>query len=96
MGTWPLGIRIVQDSGMTGENKIATSLPACTRCGRLVRRNLVSYETFEQMHWACLHYEFEHKGGEGDHDEPCRDPRCTARAFDDKPPPPWEPRTPGS
>lgn len=61
----------------------------CVRCGRPVRRNRSNYETFEKMHWACFHYEFEHFGGEGDPDEACGDPTCPARAFDPSPPPDW-------
>jgi len=84
---------IMHDSAVTGESEIAAALPACVRCGRPVRRNQANYETFERMHWACFHYEFEHNGGAGDPDEACRDPQCPARAFDDQPPPLWKPTT---
>jgi hypothetical protein len=86
----------MHDSAVTGESKIAAALPTCVRCGRPVRRNKANYETFERMRWACFHYEFEHNGGASDPDEACRDPQCPARAFDDHPPPLWEPKTPGS
>jgi hypothetical protein len=61
----------------------------CSRCGRPVERNHDSYETFERMHWACFHYEFEHDlTGSGDPDIACADPSCPARAFDPNPQPP--------
>ena len=66
----------------------ATAL-LCVRCGRPVERNRDSYETFERMHWACFHYEFEHDAtGSGDPDVACADPSCPARAFDPDPQPP--------
>jgi len=58
-----------------------------------VLRNRDRYETYERMHWACFHYEFEHLLGDGaetgDPDIACGDPSCPARAFDDQAPPDW-------
>jgi hypothetical protein len=34
--------------------------PVCRRCGRSVVRSVRDYDTFEQMHYVCFHYEFEH------------------------------------
>jgi hypothetical protein len=81
---------------MIEDDQIETELPVCARCGRLVRRNQVNYETFERMHWSCFHYEFEHSIGVGDPDEACRDPQCPARAFDGQAPQSWEPEQPGT
>src|SRR5258708_5465457 len=66
------------------------ALPVCARCARPVRRYKEDYPIFDQMHWACFHYEFEHIEGVGDPDEACRDPNCPARAFDPEAPPSWE------
>ncbi|WP_069650095.1 hypothetical protein [Caloranaerobacter ferrireducens] len=46
----------------------------CVRCGQPVKRFKDEYEVFENMHWICFHFEFEH--GEYDLDEPCDDPSC--------------------
>jgi hypothetical protein len=32
----------------------------CQRCHRPVRESAAKYEAFEQMHYVCFHYEFEH------------------------------------
>ena len=83
---WPSGSRAGQSGAVVDEAR-------CARCGRPVVRNKDSYETFEQMHWLCFHYEFEHFNGEGDPDEACGDPSCPARAFDPDPPPSWRSAT---
>ncbi len=71
------------------------ALPICRRCHLPVRRNKDSYDVFEQMHWACFHYDFEHEDGLGDPDIACQDPCCPARAFDPHPQPPaWEAANP--
>lgn len=49
----------------------------CQRCGRAVVVELENYAVFEQMHWVCFHYEFEHVG---DPDLRCLDPSCPANA----------------
>jgi hypothetical protein len=51
---------------MATENE--SQLPVCVRCGRPVRRNLPNYQTFEQMHWACFHYEGAWSRTSGRHD----------------------------
>jgi hypothetical protein len=43
---------------------------------------------FEQMHWVCFHYEFEH-GDDRDPDQACRDPSCPSRMIDPDPPADW-------
>jgi hypothetical protein len=73
----------------------AEEAPRCARCHRPVVRNRENYATFEQMHWACFHYEFEHllnpgSADTGDPDVACADPMCPARAFDPNPIPDWE------
>lgn len=46
----------------------------CKRCGLPVVKEADRYEkVFEQMHWVCFHFEFEHTG---DPDDPCDDPSC--------------------
>jgi hypothetical protein len=46
----------------------------CRRCNRPVHIEKELYEVFEQMHWTCFHFEFEH--GDHDPDEPCDAPGC--------------------
>ena len=53
----------------------ATDVPLCRWCGRPVRVNRERYDIFEQMHWICFHFEFEHTP-EFDPDVPCADPSC--------------------
>jgi hypothetical protein len=59
----------------------------CRRCHQRVAEGGRDFEVFEQMHWACFHFEFEHD------DRPegrtCADPSCPARATDPDPPPTW-------
>lgn len=64
--------------GQTGVMNEATEDFACVRCGREVVAERRNYVTFERMHWACFHYEFEH---EGDPDVRCFDPSCPANAL---------------
>ncbi len=34
--------------------------PLCRRCNRPVQVSRIQFEVFEQMHYVCFHYEFEH------------------------------------
>jgi hypothetical protein len=43
----------------------------CQRCHRPVHISREQYQTFEQMHYVCFHYEFEH-----DPTDPRRRMRC--------------------
>lgn len=46
----------------------------CRRCGGVVRVSASLYDVFEQMHYVCFHYQFEHGHGrdhERDPDEDC-------------------------
>jgi hypothetical protein len=45
----------------------------CKRCNQPVIVNAECYDVFEQMHWLCFHFEFEH---DGDPDKACGDPGC--------------------
>ena len=45
----------------------------CRRCDRPVVASAADYEVFEQMHYVCFHYEFEH---EGDPDVECLSGGC--------------------
>ena len=47
----------------------------CRRCGLPVVKFADDYEVFEQMHYVCFHYEFEHRG---DPDEECSAGGCPA------------------
>lgn len=46
----------------------------CLRCGGSVRNADDARSMFEQMHYVCFHYEFEH--GEQDVDFDCGSPGC--------------------
>lgn len=47
----------------------------CRQCGKPVIASAADYEVFEQMHYVCFHYEFEH---EGDPDVECLAGGCPA------------------
>lgn len=49
--------------------------PTCRRRGKDVVANAPSFDVFEQMHYTCFHYEFEHPG---DPDVECRAGGCPA------------------
>lgn len=47
---------------------------ACRRCHQPVRVGAAQFDVFEQMHYVCFHYEFEH--GDFDVDEECAAGGC--------------------
>jgi hypothetical protein len=47
----------------------------CRRCGRPVIAVAADYDTFEQMHYICFHFEFEH---DADPDLECQSGGCPA------------------
>jgi hypothetical protein len=47
----------------------------CRRCGLAVESNAEQFDVFEQMHYVCFHYEFEHQG---DPDVECTAGGCPA------------------
>ncbi|WP_157732601.1 hypothetical protein [Cellulomonas sp. PSBB021] len=49
--------------------------PICRRCRKEVVANAGSFGVFEQMHYTCFHYEFEHPG---DPDIECTAGGCPA------------------
>ncbi len=51
----------------------------CRRCHRRVAVSAAEYDIFEQMHYVCFHYEFEH--GEFDVDEECDAGGCPSAPF---------------
>jgi hypothetical protein len=51
------------------------SFLVCRRCGLAVSAGAEQYDVFEQMHYVCFHYEFEHKG---DPDVECAAGGCPA------------------
>ncbi|KZM79799.1 hypothetical protein [Cellulosimicrobium sp. I38E] len=50
----------------------------CRRCHRSVTVGAADYDTFEQMHYICFHYEFEHR--DVDVDESCGLAGCPSTA----------------
>ncbi|RJQ74436.1 hypothetical protein D5S17_22685 [Pseudonocardiaceae bacterium YIM PH 21723] len=54
----------------------------CRRCALPVRVGRDHYDTFEQMHYVCFHYEFEHRIAvpDGDPDEDCGVAGCPSSA----------------
>jgi hypothetical protein len=55
-----------------------TDESVCARCGRPVATS--GFEVFEQMHYVCFHYEFEH--GDTDVDAECGAGGCPSRALE--------------
>ena len=47
----------------------------CRRCGKAVVASAADYQVFEQMHYVCFHFEFEHQG---DPDVECLAGGCPA------------------
>jgi hypothetical protein len=57
--------------------------PSCRRCRRAVEISQNQYDTFEQMHYVCFHYEFEHDPV--DPDEECAAGGCPSAAINPRP-----------
>ena len=57
--------------------------PPCRRCSRPVAVELDQYDVFEQMHYVCFHYEFEHDPV--DPDEECSAGGCPSGAIHPRP-----------
>lgn len=55
----------------------------CARCRRPVVIEADRYGVFEQMHYVCFHYEFEH--GDADPDEECWAGGCPSAAIRPRP-----------
>ncbi|MDR2987801.1 MAG: hypothetical protein LBV34_23480 [Nocardiopsaceae bacterium] len=51
----------------------------CRRCKRPVRTSAEHFEVFEQMHYVCFHYEFEHR--EFDVDDECSAGGCPSASL---------------
>jgi hypothetical protein len=58
-----------------GSNAKTAGLPVCRRCHLPVEANADNYDVFEQMHYVCFHFEFEHQG---DPDIECAAGGCPA------------------
>ena len=56
-GTASYRWRMTQTEASTGGGK-----PLCRRCGLPVEASAQDFDVFEQMHYVCFHYEFEHQG----------------------------------
>ena len=52
----------------------------CRRCNRPVIASREHYEVFEQMHYVCFHYEFEHDPADVDNE--CSAGGCPSRRVD--------------
>jgi len=53
------------------------------RCGKPVESSREDYEVFEQMHWDCFHYAYEHDlGGDIPETQDCGQPGCPSAAAD--------------
>lgn len=61
-----------------GQSARVSDPPICRRCGRAVTVEADRYDVFEQMHYVCFHYEFEHgvADPEVDPDDDCGLPGC--------------------
>jgi len=55
--------------------KESAEKPVCRRCGVVVTASAEAFDVFEQMHYVCFHYEFEHPG---DPDVECDAGGCPA------------------
>jgi hypothetical protein len=58
-----------------GSDAETVGLPVCRRCNLPVEASADSYDIFEQMHYVCFHFEFEHQG---DPDIECAAGGCPA------------------
>ena len=58
-----------------GSNAQTAGLPVCRRCHLPVEASADNYDVFEQMHYVCFHFEFEHQG---DPDIECAAGGCPA------------------
>ena len=58
-----------------GSNAKIAGLPVCRRCHLPVEASADNYDVFEQMHYVCFHFEFEHQG---DPDIECAAGGCPA------------------
>jgi hypothetical protein len=58
-------------------------VPTCRRCERPVVLSYDQYEVFEQMHYVCFHYEFEHDPV--DPDEECYAGGCPSATVNPRP-----------
>lgn len=58
-----------------GSDAKTAGLPVCRRCNLPVEASADSYDIFEQMHYVCFHFEFEHHG---DPDIECAAGGCPA------------------
>jgi hypothetical protein len=54
----------------------------CRACGEVVELNADRFDIFEQMHYTCFHYEFEHSG---DRDQECDAGGCPAELIGPRP-----------
>lgn len=69
--------------GHHGDMTSGSDAPMCRRCGRPVEVSRSQYDTFEQMHYVCFHYEFEHDPA--DPDEECSAGECPSASVNPRP-----------
>lgn len=75
-------VAVVECSPGSRHDLVMTSADSdrlCRRCGREVRVSAQQYDVFEQMHYVCFHYEFEHDPS--DPDEECHARGCPSASF---------------
>lgn len=70
-------------SGMITAMSTSPDAPLCRRCSRPVEVSRSQFEVFEQMHYVCFHYEFEHDPV--DTDEECFAGGCPSAAVNPRP-----------
>ena len=66
-----------------GQDEAVNEEKLCRRCGRPVVVEADQYDVFEQMHYVCFHYEFEHDPV--DPDEECGAGGCPSKAVHPRP-----------
>jgi hypothetical protein len=66
-----------------GNDLSVESSPVCRRCGRPVVVERQMFEVFENMHYVCFHYEFEHDPY--DPDEECSAGGCPSAMLHPRP-----------
>jgi hypothetical protein len=73
---------LIEFTDILEEGDYIMTYPICVHCKQPVKVNIDRYEVFENMHWICFHYVFEHDVY--DPDEPCDDPSCPTLALKEK------------
>ena len=70
---------VVSSISFAGMNDSEAASKVCRRCNRPVVVSAESYDVFEQMHYVCFHYEFEHNPT--DVDQECAAAGCPSASL---------------